>query len=66
MFSTYRHYLKRIKKNDRSVRLATEITIILIIKIGLLWLIWALFFSQPITKEARQTAVTRIILSQPN
>lgn len=66
MFSTYLHYLKRLKRDDRPVRLATEITIILIVKIGLLCLIWAFCFSQPIAKEARQSAVTRMILSQPN
>jgi multidrug resistance efflux pump len=40
-----------------------EIIIILIVKILLLWLIWATFFSHPLTEDARQNAATRMILN---
>ncbi|MGZ8983837.1 MAG: cytochrome oxidase putative small subunit CydP [Methylotenera sp.] len=59
-------HLKRLKESGRFGRLAIEISIILIIKILLLWLLWALFFSHPIAKDARQLAVTRMILNHSN
>jgi len=63
MVSWYFDHLKRLKEADRFGRLAIEITVILIIKIILLWVLWALFFSHPIAKDARQSAVTRMILN---
>ena len=46
--------------------LAIEITIALIIKVSLLYLIWAICFAHPIAKDARQSAVTRMILNNPD
>ena len=66
MVSTYINYLRRLKETDKFGRLAVEITIILVIKVILLWLLWAMFFAHPIAKDARQSAVTRIILNQSN
>lgn len=66
MVSTYINYLRRLKETDNFGRLAVEITIILVIKVILLWLLWAMFFAHPIAKDARQLAVTRIILNQSN
>lgn len=71
MVSIYINYLRRLKKRrlkktDQVGRLAIEITLILVIKVILLWLLWAMFFAHPIAKDARQLAVTRIILDQSN
>jgi len=66
MITRYFEHLKRLKKSRKSGRLGIEISIILTIKIILLWLIWALCFSHPIAKDARQLAVTRMILSHSN
>jgi hypothetical protein len=66
MITRYFDHFKRLKDSKKSGRLAIEISIILIIKIFLLWLLWALYFSHPIAKEARQLAVTRMILNHSN
>lgn len=58
------NHFKVLKANHKNKRLAIEISVVLMVKILLLWLIWMLFFSHPIAKEARQEAVTRIILNQ--
>jgi hypothetical protein len=63
MITWYVDHLKRLKDTRKSGRLAIEISIVLIIKIILLWLLWVLCFSHPITKDARQLAVTRMILN---
>jgi hypothetical protein len=64
LISKYFEHLRQLKDANKSRRLVIEITIILIVKVILLWLIWAIFFSHPIAKEARQSEVTRIILNQ--
>ena len=66
MITRYFHHLKRLKNSSKSGRLAVEISIILVIKIILLWLLWEACFSHPIAKDARQSAVTRMILSHSN
>ena len=66
MISKYFDHLRQLKRADQSKRLAVEITIILLVKLMLLWLIWAMFFSHPIAKETRQSAVTRVILNKTN
>lgn len=66
MIRWYFEHIKRLKASDKSGRFAIEIAVILVIKIMLLWLLWALFFSHPIAKEARQSAVTRVILNHSN
>jgi hypothetical protein len=66
MITWYFNHLRRLKAFDKFGRLAFEITIILIVKIVLLWLLWTLCFSHPIAKDARQLAVTRMILSHSN
>jgi len=66
IISRYFDRLRQLKSSNKSGQLAIEIAIILIIKVMLLWLIWAMFFSHPIAKDARQSAVTRIILNHPN
>ncbi len=58
------NHFKALKANHKGKRLAIEISIVLVLKVLLLWLIWMLFFSHPIAKEARQEAVTRIMLNQ--
>ncbi len=58
------NHFKALKANHKKKRLAVEIGLVLVIKVLLLWLIWLLFFSHPIAKEARQQAVTRIMLNQ--
>jgi len=62
----YFDHLKRLKDSRKSGRLAIEISIVLVIKIILLWLLWALCFSHPIAKDARQLAVTRMIFNHSN
>jgi hypothetical protein len=64
ILSKYFEHLQQLKGANKSARLAIEITIILIVKVILLWLIWAMFFAHPIAKETRQSEVTRIILNQ--
>ena len=59
-------YIKHLKNTKKPLRLAVEITLVLVIKVILLWLLWALCFSQPVAKDARQSAVTRMILNQSN
>lgn len=66
MISKYFEHLRQLKGANKSGRLAIEITIILIVKVILLWLIWAMYFSHPIAKEARQSEVTRLILNKTN
>lgn len=66
MIRWYFKHIKRLQASDKFGRLAIEISVILVIKIMLLWLLWVLFFSHPITKEARQLAVTRVILNHSN
>ena len=46
-----------------SRELSIEIGLILIFKIFLLWAIWWVCFSHPISKETRQQAVTQILLT---
>jgi len=58
--------MTRLKKDQKYGRLALEISLILIIKIMLLWLLWALCFSNPIPKDDRESAVTRMILNHSN
>jgi hypothetical protein len=64
ILSNYFEHLRQLRGANKSGRLVIEITIILIVKVLLLWLIWAMFFSHPIPKQARQSEVTRIILNQ--
>ena len=66
MVSWYFDHLKRLKKSDKLGRLTIEITVALIIKVMLLWLLWALCFSHPIAKDVRQLVVTRMILNHSN
>ncbi len=66
MITRYIDHLKRLKDSRKPGRLAVEICLILAIKILLLWLLWALCFSHPIAKEARQLAVTRMLLNHSN
>jgi hypothetical protein len=66
MITRYFDHFKRLKESRKSGRLALELSIILIIKILLLCLLWALCFSHPIAKDARQLAVTRMILNHSN
>ena len=66
MITRYIKHLKRLKGSSKPGRLVIEISLILAIKILLLWLLWALCFSHPIAKDARQLAVTRMILSHSN
>lgn len=66
MITWYFDRLKRLKEARKSGQLAFEIIIILIVKIGLLWLLWAVCFSHPIAKDARQLSVTRMILNHSN
>jgi hypothetical protein len=66
MITRYFDHLKRLKESRKSGRLAIEMSIILVIKVFLLWLLWALCFSHPIAKDARQLAVTRMILNHSN
>ncbi|MDI1309631.1 MAG: hypothetical protein PSV17_09400 [Methylotenera sp.] len=66
MITQYFDHLKHLKESKKPGRLAIEISLILAIKIFLLWLLWALCFSHPIAKDARQLAVTRIILNHSN
>jgi hypothetical protein len=66
MLTWYFDHLKRLKEARKSGQFAIEITIILVIKIILLWLLWVLCFSHPIAKDARQLAVTRMMLNQSN
>ncbi|MDP1657753.1 MAG: hypothetical protein Q8L73_00180 [Methylotenera sp.] len=66
MITWYFDRLKRLRESRKSGQLAFEITIILVVKIVLLWLLWLLCFSHPIAKDARQLAVTRMILNHSN
>ncbi len=66
MITWYFDHIKRLKESRKSGRLTIEIAVILTIKIMLLWLLWALFFSHPMDKDARQLAVTRMILNHSN
>ena len=59
-------HLKDLKAEGKFGRLTIEIALILVVKALLLWLIWALCFSHPIPKSARQNAVTSIILNNHN
>ena len=58
-------HLKDLKTAGKFGRLTTEITLVLLIKVFLLGLIWAMFFSHPLAKDARQQAVTRMLLNKP-
>jgi hypothetical protein len=66
MISQYLGHLKQLKDADKFGRLAIELTIIITIKVALLWLLWLFFFSHPIAKDERQLAVTRMILNHSN
>jgi hypothetical protein len=63
MIPRYFDHFKRLKKSRKSRQLAIEIVIILAAKVMLLWLLWVLFFSHPIAKDTRQSAVTRMLLN---
>ncbi|MGB4813123.1 MAG: cytochrome oxidase putative small subunit CydP [Methylophilaceae bacterium] len=63
MVTWYFNRIKHLKQKQKNGRLVVEVTIIIVVKIALLWLLWALCFSHPIAKDARQLAVTRMILS---
>jgi hypothetical protein len=65
LMSRYLFQLKGLRKSDQYGRFALEISIILIVKTCLLWLLWMLFFSHPINKTDRQQAVTQALLSKP-
>jgi hypothetical protein len=56
-------HLSSLKANRQYSRLAIEITVILIAKVILLYLLWWACFSHPIAKQDRQAAVTRIIMN---
>lgn len=56
-------HLSSLKVNRQYSRLAIEITVILIAKVFLLYLLWWVCFSHPIAKQDRQAAVTRIIMN---
>jgi hypothetical protein len=56
-------HLTSLKAHRRYSRLAIEITVILLVKVILLYLLWWACFSHPIAKQDRQQAVTRIIMS---
>ncbi|MDO9281738.1 MAG: hypothetical protein Q7T88_05095 [Methylotenera sp.] len=64
MTSSYINHIKRLRSDSKNGRLALEITVILIVKVILLWAIWTLFFSHPVAKDSRQAAVTKIILNK--
>jgi len=64
MTSFFTNHFRQLKLHDKRGQLALEITLILIIKVILLWTIWALFFSNPVAKDVRQVAVTKIILNK--
>jgi len=66
MITWYFDRLKRLKESKKSSQLAFEIAIILVVKIVLLWLLWTVCFSHPIAKDARQLAITRMILNHSN
>ena len=53
----------QLKSANCREQLRVEIAIIVVIKIVLLWLIWWLCFSHPVSKETRQQAVTQILLT---
>lgn len=48
----------------RSIPLKWEITLVIIIKVMLLYAIWALCFDQPMPREDRAGNVTRVILNK--
>ena len=52
-------------RRKRSIPLKWEITLALIIKVLLLYVIWALFFDQPMPREERGENTSRIILNKP-
>jgi hypothetical protein len=49
---------------DKPRSLKREIAVILVIKVILLYGIWALWFDQPVPKEQRLEKTTRIILNK--
>ena len=49
---------------DKSRSLKREIAVILILKVIVLYGIWALWFDQPMPKEQRLEKTTRIILNK--
>jgi hypothetical protein len=61
--SRFTTHLKELKLRKRYNRLGVEIAVILLVKILLLYLLWAMCFSHPVAKDARQSAVTRVILN---
>jgi hypothetical protein len=64
MITWYFNRIKLFKKNHKYSQLTIEITLIIIVKVALLWFLWLQCFSHPISKDARQLAVTRVILNQ--
>lgn len=46
------------------MRFSLQIAAILLIKTVIIFVLWLLFFSHPISKNERQKAVTQIILNQ--
>lgn len=52
-------------RRKRPFPLKWEITLALIIKVMLLYVLWTLFFDQPMPKEDRSENTSRIILNKP-
>ncbi|MDX9952019.1 MAG: hypothetical protein RBS75_07965 [Methylophilaceae bacterium] len=52
-------------RRKRIFPLKWEITLALIIKVMLLYVLWALFFDQPMPREDRGENTSRIILNKP-
>lgn len=57
-------HFRALKSQQRFGQLAFEITIILAIKLLLLWALWAACFSHAMPKDSRQAAVSQLILNQ--
>jgi hypothetical protein len=66
MLTQYLNHFKHLRDSKQLNRLGIEIAVILVVKVFLLYLLWALCFSNPIAKETRQLAVTRILLHSSN
>lgn len=64
MIAWYSNRIRMLKVAKKKGQLAFEIALILLVKMLLLWLLWALCFSHPVPKELRQIEVTRLILNQ--
>ena len=53
------------KKERRPIPLKWEILFALVIKLILLYILWSLFFDQPMPKEERGGNTSRVILNRP-